>query len=339
MSAGIRQLAEAQGFGAEFGALQALRIGLGNPAPDDMLRLPSSFRRAILGADSESDTELARAKQRLVELVEEAPQRERELLRMAFNFDHEFGFANWTTRASDEAVRRGTDERKVRELVDKAILQLLIRTREAAEQYPESSDRQEQPSPGSRTSTAATAAAFFNQDYVRSSQLFVDAWGVAETVDMCGFGHNRMLVAFASEIARVLRSGGLLRVLLQDPEGRAVIDANFRSSTPKASDDAVRHQHRAGLAMLTSLQSTAGAGNVMVRTYDIMPPFTAYFFDAEIEGRAKAFVWFWSWRQASSQRPGFVVVQDHDPLWFDRFYAQFTEMWNDDDVSKAMEPS
>jgi hypothetical protein len=127
-----------------------------------------------------------------------------------------------------------------------------------------------------------------------------------------------------------------LRVLLQDPEGRAVIDANFRSSTPKASAESVRRQHRAGLATLSSLRRMAqGRGAIAVRAYDIVPPFTAYFFDSESAGTA--FIWFWSWRQASAWRPGFVIRRATDPLWFDRFYEQFTAMWIDKEMSTELE--
>ena len=338
MSARIKQLAEAQGFGAEFGALQRLRVGRGDPAPDDLLQLPRVFRTRVLGLAGADDAELSKGRQRLIELVQAAPHRERELLQMAFNFDSKFGTGLWTSRVADFALRNGSDERKIRERVDTAILQLLIRTREAAEQFPEPFERQMSPTSAADATSGLTAAAFLDQDYVRSSRAFVDAWREASTVDMCGFGHNRMLVSYSAEIIQVLRAGGRLRVLLQDPEGRAVIDANYRSSTPKASNDAIRHQHRAGLATLASLQASAmGPGDLLVRSYDIMPPFTAYFFDAEAEGRAKAFIWFWSWRQSSSQRPGFAIRRDVDRLWFDRFYSQFLAMWTDDDVSSALE--
>lgn len=337
MSARVKQLAEVHGFGAEFGALQRLRISRGNPAPDDILQLPRDFRRNVLGLTGEDDVQLQSGRLRLIELVQAAPQRERELLRMAFNFDEEFGTGIWTSRVADFALQHGSDERKVRENVDTAILQLLIRTRAGAEQFPEPIDRSEVPPP-SKSPPGLTAAAFFDQDYVRSSPVFVEAWSGAETVDMCGFGHNRMLVSYSSEIIQLLRAGGRLRVLLQDPEGQAVIDANYRSSTPKAPDEGIRHQHRAGMATLASLLASAmGSGQLLVRSYDIMPPFTAYFFDAEADDRAKAFVWFWSWRQASSQRPGFVVHRERDPLWFDRFYSQFTAMWADVDLTTALE--
>ncbi|MFF3686800.1 hypothetical protein [Streptomyces sp. NPDC002187] len=336
MSAGIKRLAEVQGFGAAFGALQRLRVGRGNPHPEDILHLPRDFRRSVLSMTGEDDPQLTLGLAQLIALVEAAPQRERDLLRMAFNFDLEFGDRLWTARVTDYAVAHGVDERKVREKVDTAILQLLIRTRTAAEQYPESVAERELPAEVESRSGAATE--FFNQDYVRNSRLFVEAWSSARTVDLCGFGHNRMLVSYSAEIIQLLGAGGRLRVLLQDPEGRAVVDANYRSSTPKASEESVRHQHRAGLATLASLRYSAhGDGEVLVRAYDIMPPFTAYFFDAETDANAKAFIWFWSWRQASSQRPGFALQRIRDPLWFERFYGQFTFMWNDPELSKPLE--
>lgn len=303
-----------------------------------MLQLPGDFRRHTLGMVGEDDAQLAIGLRRLIALVEAAPKRDRVLLRMAFNFDLEFGDGLWTSRVTDYAVKHELDERKVREKVDTAILQLLLRTRKAAGHRPESVSGSLETAAQPESPSGIAASAFFDQDYVRNSRLFVAAWESAHTVDICGFGHNRMLVSYSAEIIRLLRGGGRLRVLLQDPEGRAVIDANRRSSTRKASEESVRHQHRAGLATLTSLlQSAKGAGKLQVRSYDIVPPFTAYFFDAETDGDAKAFVWFWSWRQASSLRPGFVLRQEHDPLWFGRFYDQFTAMWNDDDVSRPLE--
>lgn len=335
MPLGVRRLADAQGFGAPFAALQRLRTGYGDPAPDDLLSLPTTFRREVLGVATDNDGDLAHGLGRLIELVDASPRRERDLLRVAFNFDREFGNHVWTARVQDFAQAHGGEERRVRELVDTAILQLLLRTREAAEKLPDPQPTENE-RPTGRGGTGRTAS-FFDQDYVRNSQAFAAAWSRATSVEMCGFGHNRMLVAYSAEIVGLLKNDGRLRVLLQDPEGTGVISANQRSSTPKASDEAVRHQHRAGLAMLRSLPTLAGGhGRVEVRAYDVMPPFTGYFFDSDRED-AEAFIWFWSWRQASSWRPGFRVERKDDPLWHDRFFAQFQAMWSDDDTSIDLE--
>jgi len=119
-----------------------------------------------------------------------------------------------------------------------------------------------------------------------------------------------------------------VRVLAQDPEGRSVLEANRRSSTPKAHDEAVRHQHRSGISTLEAIRIAAGSDQLQLRLYDIMPPFTGYFFDPNAES-AHAYIWFWSWRQPSAWRPGFLVRGAADPLWYKRFHDQFEEMWAD----------
>lgn len=330
-----RDLAAALGLDAEFASLQRLRRGTGDPQPEDIVSLPRVVRAGVLGIKAQSDADGDRGLRRLIDMVDNAPSRDRDLLRMAFNFDKEYGSDTWVRRVGRYVADHGGDERTVREKVDVAILQLLQRTQEAAEKAPE---------PGPQRGAASDAQAdkhvlaseFFNQNYVRNSEEFVSAWASSKTVEMCGFGHNRMLVAYSSEIVHLLKSGGSLKVLLQNPEGRAVIDANFRSSTPKASDESVRHQHRAGIATLTSLQRLSHhRGSITVRVYDIVPPFTAYFFDAESDGIA--FIWFWSWRQASAWRPGFAIRGSTDPLWFERFYNQFTAMWTDEEMSTELE--
>jgi hypothetical protein len=62
-----------------------------------------------------------------------------------------------------------------------------------------------------------------------------------------------------------------------------------------------------------------------------MPPFTAYFFDADDE-TAHAYIWFWSWRQPSSWRPGFFAARATDALWYARFCSQFEAMWTDEET-------
>ncbi|MDX6198997.1 MAG: hypothetical protein QOJ79_2148 [Actinomycetota bacterium] len=322
------ELAAAHGFAAAFQALRELRSGLGDPQPSDLLRLPAKFRLEVLGIDSTTNEALADGMARLWELVDDAPHEEAARLRMAFNFGREYGDLVWTKRVVQFAGEHGGDEKRLREKVDHDILQLLLRTREAAEKQPEV------PAGAGSSGLRSTVGRFFDQDYVRNSQEFVDAWSGARSVAICGFGHNRMLVSYSSEIRALLRSGGSLRVLLQDPHGQAVLDANFRSSTPKASEEDVRHQHMAGLATLSALCRSAGVGSVVVRSYDIVPPFTAYFFDAESDG--VAFVWFWSWRQPSSWRPGFVIRYRDDPVWFSRFYDQFSAMWSDEELTQAV---
>ena len=155
---------------------------------------------------------------------------------------------------------------------------------------------------------------------------------------MCGFGHNRMAVAYSAELSRILKTGGLVRVLAQDPEGNAVLEANRRSSTPKASAESVRHQHRSGIATFLAIRVAAGApaSSLQIHVYDIMPPFTGYFFNPDDED-AHAYIWFWSWRQPSAWRPGFRITRAGDQLWYERFRSQFDEMWTDSDTRQIDE--
>jgi hypothetical protein len=324
------ELAEMLGFGAVFRVLRSSVTDMGNPPPEMLLKLPEDFRRDALGIAGTTDEELCHGVARLRELIDEAPQEESARLRMAFNFDHAYGARAWTTRVERFARENHVAATQTRKKVDSDLLNLLIRTRSAAEKHPEVS------TPSDLLGRGSTVERFFDQDYVRNTTEFVDQWSRATTVDMCGFGHNRMLISYSNELQDVLRRSGRIRVLLQDPDGEAIIQANFRSSTPKAAEKDARDQQRIGLATLASLRRQVNAGSLEVRAYDIAPPFTAYFFDAESESEGAAFVWFWSWRQASSWRPGFLVWKAHDQLWFDRFYQQFTAMWTDDEVSAPL---
>lgn len=320
-------LAEMLGFGAAYRVLRQSVTDVGNPSPEMLRSLPEDFRRGALGIQGTTPAELTRGLERLRELIDQAPEEESARLRMAFNFDLDHGHRAWTARVDKFARDNHVAATQTRKKVDSDLLLLLIRTRSGAEERPEV------PPPPELLGRGSTVERFFDQDYVRNTDEFVAQWTRATTVDMCGFGHNRMLISYSNELQSVLRRDGCIRVLLQDPDGGAILQANFRSSTPKAAEKDVRDQQRIGLATLASLRRQVREGSLAVRSYDIMPPFTAYFFDAESDSYGSAFIWFWSWRQASSWRPGFVVWKAHDPLWFDRLYQQFTALWNDDEVS------
>lgn len=320
-------VAKAQSLGEEFDALQNLRKGRGITSASDLAALPPSLKR-ILRITGNTDEDLCMGLDELKKLVSEAPPNERKLLVLCFNFDGRKG--SWMQRADDFAHECNSSEKTVRERADVAILQLLTRTLEAAEAVPDPG-----PISGALNSVQrGLSERFFDENYVRNSDAFNQIWGSAGSVDMCGFGHNRMLISYSGELSSMLTRGGRVRVLLQDPEGVAVIHANQRSSTPKASEEAVRHQHKAGLATLRALMATSKSTgtNLEVRSYDILPPFTGYFFDTG-KPTAEAYIWFWSWRQPSAWRPGFRLTQEDDPLWYGRFLDQFEELWSDETVT------
>lgn len=327
----VAELARAQGLHEDFESLQRVRRGRGINGPDDLSYLSGYIKRAVLGMADDSEEALKRGLLKLMELVDRSPPHERELLKLCFNIDRIFGDFNWLERADSFALDHAWSgsSRSVRHQADVALLQLLMRSRPAAEIDPV-------PEPDARVPerldrAGLTASEFFGEDYVRNSSRFIESWAAAESIDMCGFGHNRMAVAYSAEIGRVLRTGGRVRVLMQDPEGQAVLDANRRSSTPKASADAVRHQHRSGIATFNAIVVASGSlrDALQMRMYDIMPPFTAYFFDSDTAS-AHAYVWFWSWRQPSAWRPGFLVSKASDSLWHERFRSQFEAMWTDE---------
>lgn len=329
-------LARAQGLRDDFDSLQRLRHGRGVTSPGDLYYLSDFVKRRVLCIEDDTDGQLRQGLDNLRKLIERAPPRERELLRLSFNIDGGFGDFNWLERVEDFALGHAWigSSRNVRHQADLALLQLLMRARPAAESEPvPPTDVDTMIDPAQFNGRTPTAAGVFVEDYVHNSPRFTRSWEDARTVDMCGFGHNRMAVTYSNEIGRILRSGGQVRVLMQDPEGQAVLDANRRSSTPKASAEDVRHQHRSAIATLTSIRAAAAAPAeyLQLRAYDIMPPFTAYFFDADDE-RAHAYIWFWSWRQPSAWRPGFVVARASDALWYARFRSQFEAMWTDEET-------
>lgn len=318
----VRELAEAHELVDDLYALMTLCAGPGLRDKWDLLRLPEGFRASRLGAGDVSAQGLTIAWTSLHSLVDKAPPGERTLLQAAFGLAPSPNGDALNDRLV--ALRLGdgatTDELMLR--LQLAFIQMLLRLGPAAEAVPAPPTGLE----GRRNE--GSAAKFFAEDYVTNSEAFRKIWSTAQAVDMWGFGHNRMSISYSREMQSLLMRGGTMRILLQDPEGSGVIEANQRSSTPKASDEAVRYQHRAGVVTLQAIaegaQSPADA--MQVRFFPGMPPFTAYFFDAG-QANATAFIWLWSWRQPSSWRPGFLVHQSNDPLWFDRFHGQFVELW------------
>ena len=326
----VAQLAKAQGLRDDFESLQRLRRGRGISSPDALCTL-SSYLKRVLGIQQETESYLTQGLRTLNKLIESSPPHERELLRMSFNIEGRLGDFDWLDRTENfsRQYEWGGSSRNVRHQADIALLQLLVRTLPASEAEPIPSwDGGVAREPGTEPGTDVSASNFFTEDYVRNSPRFNESWKVSRCVDICGFGHNRMAVAYSVEIGQMLRAGGQVRVLAQDPEGRSVLEANRRSSTPKAHDEAVRHQHRSGISTLEAIRIAAGSDQLQLRLYDIMPPFTGYFFDPNAES-AHAYIWFWSWRQPSAWRPGFLVRGAADPLWYKRFHDQFEEMWAD----------
>lgn len=330
-------LAKAQGLYDDFDSLQRLRRGRGVVEPDDLSYLSEYIKRQILCIEDDSEDQLKHGLEKLEILINSSAPHERELLRLCFNINRAFGDFNWLERA--ENFSRQYDwagsSRNVRHQADLALLQFLMRSRPAAELQPAPIPTIDEPTTQPE-STTVSALNFFSEDYVRNSQRFIDSWETAQAVDMCGFGHNRMVVAYSAEIGRILKTGGRVRALMQDPEGMAVLEANRRSSTPKASAASVRHQHRSAIATFSAIQAGAKApeGSLEMRVYDIMPPFTGYFFNPD-EITAHAYIWFWSWRQPSAWRPGFLVTRASDELWYERFRSQFEAMWDDDDTHEC----
>lgn len=331
-------LAKAQGLRDDFDSLQHLRRGRGVTSPDDLCYLSDHVKRHVLHIENDTEHELKRGLDNLKQLIDRAPPHERELLRLSFNIDLAFGDFNWLERVDNFTLDHewSGSARNVRHQSDLALLQLLMRARPAAEVEPAPTpDLDMTAAPHARPTAAVT---FFTENYVRNSPGFAASWEAAHAVDICGFGHNRMAVTYSDEIGRILKSGGRIRVLMQDPEGQAVLDANRRSSTPKASAESVRHQHRSGIATFNAIRSAAAASadSLQLRAYDIMPPFVAYFFDPDDE-TAHAYIWFWSWRQPSAWRPGFLVARAADELWYQRFRSQFDAMWNDEETREIPE--
>ena len=331
-------LARAQALHDDFDTLQHLRRGKGVTSPEDLCYLSDYIKRQVLHIQEDTESQLKRGMENLEKLINKSPSHERELLRLCFNIDRAFGDFNWLERAENFTLDHewSGSSRNVRHQADLALLQMLMRSRPAAEFEPvPTSDRDFIATTPATTDTALT---FFTEDYVRNSPRFTASWEAARAVDMCGFGHNRMAVAYSGEIGRVLKSGGQVRILMQDPEGQAVLDANRRSSTRKVSADSVRHQHRSGIATFIAIRNAAEAPaeRLQLRVYDIMPPFTAYFFNPNDE-TAHAYIWFWSWRQPSAWRPGFLVARATDELWYERFRSQFEAMWADDETRELAE--
>lgn len=330
----VRELAEAHGLKLDLDALRAMCAGPGLRDKWDLLKLPASIRERLFGNSGTNEASLEACWGRVLELVEAAPPEEQPLLEAAFNLGGDTVGWGWPDRLAALARRTDKSMTDIALRVDLALLQLLLRLRPAAEEVPAPTAV---PAPAP-VDQAGRAAQFFNEDYVTNTNRFRTAWGTSTQVDMWGFGHNRMSVAYSREMQSLLARGGQIRVLLQDPEGTGVIEANQRSSTPKASDEAVRYQHRAGVVTLQAIAegSRSRANSLQIRYFSGMPPFTAYFFDAD-QRSAICFIWLWSWRQPSSWRPGFYIKRETDELWFERFRQQFLDLWEccDDNIIPA----
>lgn len=172
------------------------------------------------------------------------------------------------------------------------------------------------------------ASSFFSQNYVNNSEVFLDCFQTAKEIVIAGYAQNRMMVAYSSEIERILKGGGTAKILILDPEGQAVELANARSSNPGEVEES-RYQHRAALARLNSIQKRVGAvGNLQIRMIDYLLPYTIYGFDLSNGESSTIFVWLTPFQEPSINRPGFVLQKQLDPRWFSFFELQFSRFWD-----------
>lgn len=174
----------------------------------------------------------------------------------------------------------------------------------------------------------SVAERFFSEGYVDNSDHFKLAMRDARSVLMLGFSHSRMVSNYKRDLIGLLARGGALRVLAMDPACDAVIDADARSSAPKGSQRAARHQYEAAIAEFVSIRETSpDAGTFELRLIDRMPPYTIYLFN-EDDRHAELYVWLTPWRVPSSQRPGFRLSSGSDERWFRFFADQVRVMWD-----------
>ncbi len=176
--------------------------------------------------------------------------------------------------------------------------------------------------------SGSVAEIFLSEGYVDNSEHFKHSMSTASSVAMLGFSHSRMIASYKSELIALLSRGGTLRVMAMDPTCDAVIEANARSSAPKKTEQAARHQYQAAIADIYSIRDTVPTTGVFeFRLIDRMPPYTIYVFD-EAAVQAELYVWLTPWRVPSSQRPGFRLSRGADEQWYDFFANQFAVMWD-----------
>lgn len=171
------------------------------------------------------------------------------------------------------------------------------------------------------------ASTFFVESYTNHSASFYEAFENANTLDVLGLGQVRMVIQHGKKIKHILKSGGRVRFILQDPEGEAVRMAVQRSSYPHQEVDTIRAEHWATLNRLRQFASDPDCiGTLEVKFIDTLL-YTMYGFDLEDPDKACAFIWITPFREPSTGRPGFKLTKTRDPYWTESFIRQFETMW------------
>lgn len=149
------------------------------------------------------------------------------------------------------------------------------------------------------------------------------AFDASREVWLWGSTLQTHLPLFDEPIRRGLARGNRYRVLLITRGGGAEAMARLRA--PATSSEIGKYLD-ASLSRLESVKASATEGSLIVKTLDYLPPYVLYVFDPQLE-TARVYVRVSNYGGTAGDRPTFWVSRREDPVWFERFAAEFEAVW------------
>lgn len=171
-----------------------------------------------------------------------------------------------------------------------------------------------------RAGGTATSADRVLQESVPGSAFDL---GRAGDLRLVGVTLNRTVRNHLAELRRQLAAGGMLKVMIIDPDGPAAREAARRHGFDEDAE-VFEHRLQPTLDLLRHLADTAG-GRLEVRLLGFVPAFGLIMIDPETAG-GRVLVDIYSHRP-DGREAVVAMTAERDPIWFHHFRQEFDRIW------------
>lgn len=142
-----------------------------------------------------------------------------------------------------------------------------------------------------------------------------------------GINLFRFFPAFQLEFRQMLERGGIVRVVLCDPEGAAMKMAALRSES-RTPEETQRQRTREALKLLSLWKSNSPKSDIEVRLLDYLLPFAITIMKPANESTLpRCLVRINAFRASTTTAMALDIEPKNNPRWFDFFTGQFEKMW------------
>lgn len=157
----------------------------------------------------------------------------------------------------------------------------------------------------------------------------------ANQIDMCGVTLASAVNKHYGMLRARLQMGATVRVLIADPDTRALEMSELRSEMPgtdyfakrlETTFDDLRSLYRSLQDPTLNQHASAAIGNLEVRLLSFAPSFGVYAFNT-VQDESTIFVEIFPHRSGFVSPPAFSLIAERDGKWYGYFAKQFEDMW------------